>query len=136
LADVDVDPEIQALKDNYSRNRAWAKRGSYQTKLSPRQEQEFQGWVWKNKIPYYLHFPPDQSMQDYDMRGFWKDMKAGDLEAKQDPTTLHFPDKYKTPYHESFSNQSKYATPEAPSWTGDYLFDKNNNLVYPKDAGM
>jgi hypothetical protein len=70
------------------------------------------------------------------MRGFWKAMSGGDKDAKQSPETLHFPDTYKTPYHESFSNQSMYATKDAPTWTGDYLFDKDNNLIFPRDAGM
>jgi hypothetical protein len=75
-------------------------------------------------------------MQDYDMRGYWKAMQSGDPLAVRDQETMHFPDKYKTPYHESFSNQSMYATKDAPTWTGDYLFDKDNNLVYPQDPGM
>ena len=56
------------------------------------------------------------------MRGFWKAMQAGDPRAVQAQQTeavgqgLHFPDAWKTPYHESFSAQSVYATPDAPQW--------------------
>jgi hypothetical protein len=130
----DPDPEIEALNQRYARNREWAKRGSYQTRLSPAEEKEFHGWLYKNAVPFDPHWPPDQSMQDYDMRGFYKAMKKGDPLAKQDPGSLHFPDKWKTPYHETFSNQSMYATPDAPQWKGGALVDKQGNVIWSPDA--
>jgi hypothetical protein len=128
MAQQDDDPEVQALIDAYQRNRAYAKPGPYQTTLSPKQEQDFQGWLFKNNIPYNLKWPADQSMQDYDMRGYWKALQSGDAETR-DPKTLHFPDVYKTPYHKTFSNQSKYATPEAPHWEGNRLIDKDGRVL-------
>ena len=124
------DPELDALSEHYNRNRDWSKRGLYQTKLSPGLEQEFQGWIYKDQIPYDTHWPPDQSMQDYDMRGFWKAMKSGDPKAVRDPQTGHFPDQWKTPYHETFSNQSVYATGDAPQWKDGKLVDKGGNVIW------
>jgi hypothetical protein len=113
--------------DYYSRNRAWAKPGSYETKLPPAQEQMFQAWVFKNQIPFDAG---QKSPQDYDMRGFWRAMMAGDPIAAQDPGTMHFPDRWKTPYHETFSNESMYAKPDAPRWKGDMLVDKSGKTVW------
>jgi hypothetical protein len=89
--------------------------GPYSTTLPPQQEAAFQGWVSKNKIPWQ-----DSPTADYDMRGFWQAQQAGDPNAVR-AANQHFPDTYKTPYHESFSNESKYATPSAPHWEGDKL---------------
>lgn len=91
--------------------------GPYTTKLSPDEELKFRLWAAdpKNNSMQYLasKFP------DYDMRGFWKAMVSGDPNAKRGGN-LHFPDTYKTPYHRSFSNESKYALPDAPHWVDDY----------------
>ena len=92
----------------------FAKPGPYKTELPPQDEQKFQSWVKQNKIP----FENDTETSDYDMRGFWKAQQAGDPEAKR-AANLHFPDTYKTPYHETFSNESKYALPSAGHWEGD-----------------
>ncbi len=126
----DSDPEIEALIQNYQRNRDAAKRGTYSTRLAPRDELNFQAWIWKNKIPFDLHWPPDQSMQDYDMRGYWKALQSGDPIAVQSTENQHFPDKWKTPYHKTFSNQSMYASPDAPRWDGTRLLDKNGNVIF------
>jgi hypothetical protein len=57
------------------------------------------------------------------MRGFWKGLQDADTQAKSavDPNDgkLHYPDYWKTPYHETFSNQSKWANEKAPRWTDD-----------------
>lgn len=71
----------------------------------------------ENKIPWR-----DEPNADYDMRGFWK---AGGKRAANG----HFPDTYKTPYHKSFSNESRYATKDAPHWEGDRLVDKNGRVI-------
>ena len=50
-------------------------------------------------------------LSDYDYRGWWKENSGVDAPDG------HFTDKYKTPYHESFSNESQYAIPDkAPAW--------------------
>lgn len=92
--------------------------GPYKTALPLSQELEFQQWVKKNKIPF-----KDSVNNDYDMRGYWKALQNADPAAVRALGNNHFPDTYKTPYHETFSNESKYATPNAPKWQGDKLVD-------------
>lgn len=112
----------------------YAKPGPYVTKLDPIQEARFQFWVQNNKVPF-----EDSPTSDYDMRGYWKAMLGGDPNAKQQLNQsdglMHFPDTYKTPYHDTFSNESMYATPDAPRWTGNdntgwKLIDKNGGTVF------
>jgi len=105
----------------------YAKPGPYATKLSPQEERQFTQWVQQNKIPW-----KDSPTADYDMRGYWRAMLAGDPNAKQ-AANRHFPDTYKTPYHKTFSNESRYAMPDAPKWvesaTDWKLVDKNGKVV-------
>jgi hypothetical protein len=90
---------------------------SYHTPLSPENEQKFD----------------NSGESDYDMRGFWRALQQGDPDAKtavsQFDGKIHFPDTYKTPYHRTFSNESIYASPDAPHWEGDRLIDKNGNVI-------
>ena len=90
----------------------YAKPGPYVTQLDPQDETRFQSWVKQNQIPWQ-----DSPTSDYDMRGFWKAQQSGDPNAKRG-ANLHFPDTWKTPYHETFSNESKYALPTAGRWAG------------------
>jgi GGDEF domain-containing protein len=105
-----------------------AKPGPYKTSLPPDQEQGFQSWVKQNKVPWQ-----DTPNADYDMRGYYKAMQSGDVNAQQKQSgfdgKMHFPDTYKTPYHKTFSNESQYATPDAPHWDGDRLIDKGGKVV-------
>ena len=97
---------------------------SYVTKLSPLEETTFQTWVTANKIP----FDPSPHA-DYDMRGYWK-ANQGKLNGTQMKADgLHFPDTWKTPYHKTFSNESIYATPDAPHWVNDVLYDKTGKVI-------
>ena len=105
------------MKSNYARNKPYAKPGNYNTKLSPQEEQAFRQWTKQNSIPFDFQSP----VTDYDMRGFWKAQIGGDQAALRDSRSKHFPDKWKTPYHETFSNQSQWAAPGAPHWEGDKL---------------
>lgn len=103
-------------------------RQPYQTALPPEQEAQFQSWVKTNNVPWQ-----DTPNADYDMRGFWKGMSSGDPRAQTGVSAfdgkLHFTDTWKTPYHKTFSNESMYATPDAPHWDGDILKDKQGNVV-------
>jgi hypothetical protein len=101
-----------------------AKPNLYNTQLPPDQEMQFQEWIKGNKIPWV-----DSPDSDYDMRGFWKAMQSGDPSAKR-AANLHFPDTFKTPWHHSISNESMYASPDAPSWKGNQLVDKKGNVVW------
>lgn len=102
--------------------------GPYTTQLPAEDETKFQSWVKENKVPWQ-----DHPQSDYDMRGYWQAQQSGDPEAKQ-AENKHFPDTYKTPYHKSFSNESKYATDAAPKWKGNKLVDKNGSVVFDEDA--
>lgn len=122
----------QRLMDIYKRNLQWAKQGEYQTKLTPEQEKQFLSWVTQNRVP----FDPKQSLQDYDMRGFWlalqnKDPRAATAVNPNDKR-MHFPDVWKTPYHESFSAESMYALPSAPKWdkSGGSLVDSSGQVIF------
>lgn len=103
--------------------------GKYQTALRPDEESKFQQWVQSNKIPWQ-----DTPTADYDMRGYWKAQQAGDPNAKQ-AGNQHFPDTYKTPYHQTFSNESIYATPDAPHWDGGKLIDNSGKVLANEGSG-
>jgi hypothetical protein len=124
----------------YDRNAQWSvpePAGGYLTRLSPRDESLFKQWVDKNNVP----FDPSPNA-DYDMRGFWKSGQGGTAVNPNDGK-LHFPDTFKTPYHQSFSSESKFATPDAPTWNDkSQLVDKAGNVVFderppaPQAAGI
>jgi len=122
--------DLATLAANNARNQAWAIPGPYETPLNPNQEKDFRNWVAANKIP----FDPDEKIQDYDMRGFYKAM----LENKvaRDPNNMHFPDTFKTPYHESFSNESQYANFDAPRWIDNRLIDRTGNVVFDESQAQ
>jgi len=117
--------------DNYARNAKWAKpMPGYQTTLDPAREMQFREWVAKNGVP----FDPNEANADYDMRGYWQDMlagRAGGTQVNANDGLPHYPDTYKTPYHQSFSNESRYALPNAPHWANDHqLVDSNGVVVF------
>ena len=102
--------------------------GPYRTALPIQQELAFRQWVNQNRIPF-----DDSPTSDYDMRGFYQAMMSGDPAAATQVSTFdglpHFPDTYKTPYHRSFSRESKYATENAPTWQGDRLVNKLGSVL-------
>jgi hypothetical protein len=116
--------------DYFARNSAYAKpapQGGYLTSLDRQTETKFQDWVKQNDVP----FDPSPRA-DYDMRGFYKALQAGDPRAttgvNANDGKMHFGDYWKTPYHKSFSNESQWATADAPHWN-----DKDQ-LISPKGA--
>lgn len=122
----------------YKKNKPYIKPGASQfsTVLDPREEASFRGWVEANNVP----FDPSQAGDtDYDMRGFYRALALGDPRATRavDPNDnrLHFTDYWKTPYHETFSAESQWATPDAPKWNDqDQLIDKNGAVIYDDRA--
>lgn len=103
---------------------------SFLTKLNPLQEMAFQQWVKTNNVP----FDPSNKA-DYDMRGFYQAKMAGDKSAltgmNANDGKLHFTDTFKTPYHESFSAESKFAAPGSPRWNElDQLVAPSGRIVY------
>ena len=79
----------------------------YNTQLTPQQEQQYQKWV--QTLPINL-----RSDYDYDLRGAWLN---GDLPDQN----YHMTDKWKKPWHPTFSNESVYSTPgaEGGRWDGE-----------------
>jgi Transglycosylase SLT domain len=125
------------LQTNFDRNKAWTKQGAsnFNTDLGDK-EQPFRQWLTDNKVP----FDPDQKgANDYDMRGFYQALQNGDPQAKSaiDPNDgkMHYPDYWKTPYHETFSNQSQWAAPNAPSWNDkDQLIGPDGKMIFDDRA--
>lgn len=109
-----------------------AKAGPYRTNLSPQDEQKFQQWVKQNHVPN-----DDSPHSDYDMRGYWKERQDKDPNVQYATRTVtsafdgkqHYPDTFKTPYHKTFSNESVYATEDAPKWQGNKLVSKDGKVV-------
>lgn len=104
---------------------------SYNTQLDPLTELLFRGWVQQNNVP----FNPDAPVSDYDMRGFYK------AQQQQNPLALsglnpidnqmHYPDYWKTPLHQSFSNESQWGTENSPQWVSDsQLAAPNGRVVF------
>lgn len=120
-------------QDIYQRNLAYAltPKTGYQTKLNAQEQMNFYKWIADNKVPY------DRSPQaDYDMPGFWKALQNGDPRAvsaiNPNDNRMHYPDFWKTPYHQTFSNESQWAIPsQAPAWNQqDQLVLPNGQIVY------
>lgn len=114
-----------------------AKPGPYVTTLTPEEEPRFQQWVQQNSIPWQ-----DTPKADYDMRGYWqKYAQHGQYPGAVNPSDKqwHYTDEFKTPYHRLFSNESMYATPDAPHWegndqTGWRLIGKNGMVLHDESV--
>lgn len=121
----------RAQQLQFNRNRPWSQPGPYETRLPPGQEQDFRNWVGFHRVPFN---PDNPNPQDYDMRGFFRGLELGDPNATTgiDPNDnrLHFSDRWKTPYHESFSRESRYAGLNAPRWVGDQLIAPDGTVVF------
>jgi hypothetical protein len=133
---IDHDPFADEYQATFERNKPWSKPGNYRTDLGD-QEPAFQQWVRDNKVPFDVHRTgPD----DYDMRGFWQGAQTGDPRANTSPNPndgqIHYDDKWKTPYHKSFSSESQWAQPNAPAWNEkDQLIDPSTgSVVYDERA--
>jgi hypothetical protein len=117
----------QQRKALLDRNMQWAKKDWKATTFkSDEEEIQFLNWVHKNNVP----FDPNDPHPDYDMRGFYKALQSGDKRATTaiDPhdKKIHYPDWWKTPYHETFSADSQWASKGAPKW------NEHDQLVTPK----
>jgi hypothetical protein len=134
LAQLSAAPQADPSQANYARNRLYAMAApvmsGYLTKLDPLQEMAFQQWVRDNNVP----FDPSPNA-DYDMRGYYKSIQGlnrlAQTSVNANDGMLHFPDTFKTPYHESFSAESKWAAPGAPTWNElDQLVTPNAKIVF------
>lgn len=129
------DEYASKLQKNYERNKGYAKEGEYTTALNPGSEAQFRAWVAANKVP----FDPNSKTSDYDMRGFWLGLQSKDPTAisavNPYDKQIHYPDHWKTPYHETFSAESQWAKPGAPTWNkDDQLVLPSGQLIYDSRA--
>jgi hypothetical protein len=79
--------------------------GQYDTPLNPEQESKFQQWLQQQSATRGRDM--SQDMYDYDLRGAW-------LSGAEAAANGHLPDTFKKPNHPTFSDQSKYSTPQMP----------------------
>jgi hypothetical protein len=124
-------------EDLLKRNLAYANPNWKQelTQLPPDKEKAFAGWLKANKVP----FNPQDKFPDYDMRGYYQSLMQGQAqnpEINAVDSQLHYPDTFKTPYHQSFSRESKWATENAPSWQGNKLVSPKGEVVFDEEAAQ
>jgi hypothetical protein len=108
---------------------------SYNTQLSPLHEMAFRQWLQSNKVPFDVAAPAT----DYDIRGFWQAMQQGNPMARSavnpNDQQMHYPDFWKTPLHQSFSNESQWAGLGAPRWINDsQLASPSGRIVFDERA--
>lgn len=116
----------QALAIAYSVKRKGRADGgiapTYDSPLSGNEESAFQQWKSVNA--------PQDSGADYDLRGAFK-------EGLSPAANGHWPDTYKKPNHETFSNESIYAAQQpqlAGRWNGEQYVPAN--VVQAEKMGM
>lgn len=85
---------------------------SYNPNLAEK-DRNFQKWYSANTLEGQKNIPFSDKL-DYDYYSFYRNKGEGNIEN-------HFPDTYKRPIHQTFSNESIYSTPEntGGSWKGD-----------------
>ena len=113
-------------------------RSAYDTSLNSDEEQAYRNWVVQNNLLDRGIDPNTFTGTDYDMRGFFRGLITGDPRATSGinpiDQQLHFTDTWKKPTHETFSNESIYATGEnkkkAGSWKGE-IFTPPKNYYKP-----
>ena len=107
------------------------------TKLSDKEEAGYN--AWREKIGMTkengMKIGPDGNGTDYDLKGFYKQNGPADVNVKGGQ---HFSDEFKLPNHDTFSDQSKYATPEfspfAGSWHGSKFNPPSEKYGDPQSA--
>jgi hypothetical protein len=125
-------PDNDVLLDLLKRNQPYVRPGehNYATDLNVA-EPGFRDWAAKNKVPFD---PNVQGPTDYDMRGFYHGLMTGNPQAlssvNPNDRRMHYSDYWKTPYHQSFSGESQWATPVAPKWNEqDQLISPGGKIV-------
>ena len=96
------------------------------TKLEPAEDAKFQDWAKTESAR--RGFNVDTA--DYDMRGWWKEHGNEPPQGAE----AHWPDTYKLPTHPTFSNESKYSTPENEGGTWAKAGDKDVFIAGPANV--
>jgi hypothetical protein len=109
----------------------YAQPGAAPTQLGPLDEMAFRQWVAQNQVP----FDPNRSGQDYDMRGFYQGVQQQQPRATSainpNDQRMHYPDYWKMPTHQTFSQDSKWALPVAPRWNElDQLVSPGGRILF------
>lgn len=76
---------------------------NFNTELTPEEEVEFAKWM--DLRSKQVGRDAYMDLQDYDMRGAWKEISKGDM---SEDDRGHLGDRYKKPNHPTFSNESIY----------------------------
>jgi hypothetical protein len=109
---------------------------TYNTQLNPLDEFAYRQWVRQNGVPTN---PDATAPQDYDMRGFYQGLQQGNPKAQSaiDPndSRMHYPDFWKTPLHQTLSNESQWAPANAPVWNAqDQLVGQGGRIMFDDRA--
>jgi hypothetical protein len=104
----------------------YAQPGAAPTQLQPLDEMAFQQWAAQNKAPI---------TPDYDMRGFYRGVQQQNPRATSainpNDQRMHYPDYWKMPTHQTFSQDSRWAQPIAPRWNElDQLVSPGGRILY------
>jgi hypothetical protein len=97
-----------------------ASRG-YNTQLSPEEEAKFPDWKAK--------YAPNDTGQDYDLRGAFR------ADVTPDPERGHLPDTFKKPNHPTFSDQSMYHGVNG-NVGGTWGNDNNKDFFVPSTTNL
>lgn len=100
----------------------------YNTKLSTEEEKQFEKWFVDAKRNGTVH--PMDNGTDYDFRGYWKNEVQNNTSDAKGSANNHFTDKYKKPNHETFSNESMYATGKNAKYAGYW---EGENFIKPTE---
>lgn len=119
--------------DAFNRNRPYTDPkwgGNFQTQIPLAQMVAYLSWL-KQAAPWVVN---PETGRDYDYAGFWLAQQAGYPMAQTTTNPFlnetHFPDYWKTPFHATFSNESRYAKPNAPHWEEDRLTDSKGKTLF------
>ena len=94
----------------------------FKTELSPIKEAQFKVWYRNTANTLQIAPDPDDPLHYYDYRGYWEENPTQILERGD-----HFGDKFKTPGHPTFSDQSMYSVQQNGSniaggkWEGKFF---------------
>lgn len=137
MADMSLSDLARIFAESQSnpavRNAPYTKPGDHtlNTPLAPLDEMAFRQWAAQNKVP----FNADAPATDYDMRGFYRGLQQQNPRAMSavnpNDNQMHYPDYWKTPLHQTFSNESQFANPMAPRWNPqDQLVGPNGRIIF------
>jgi hypothetical protein len=116
-----------------ARNAPYVQPGAtnFNTQLPFLEEMAFRNWVNTSGVP----FDVNAAASDYDMRGFYRALQQQNPRAvaavNQNDGRVHYPDYWKTPRHQTFSGESKWAAPMAPAWNAqDQLVAPSGRILF------